>query len=160
MKKYIILLVGVLFAGISFGQNADLRVKGLKSSLDYTLDINKSETFLFKYSSDVVTDSDSIWTVTIGVDNKYDNLKSYLRVNCDKLTGTPKTTIYLRGKKFWDEATWTTIASKAWVTGAADTIINLENTTAAAYRFYQIGFVGTAGTYTFTPKVLEFHIAK
>lgn len=163
MKKLAYLLVLVLFASMTFAQNTDLRVSGLKSSLDFTLNPNpvvgSPATFAYAYVTTTVTDSDSIWYKTIGVDNKIDNLKAYTMVNVDRLTGTVTGVLYLQGKTFWDETAWTDIASST-ISTSSDTKVSLTSTTAQPYRFYRVYYKGSAGTYTFKPSVFEFNIAK
>lgn len=161
MKKLIYIAVLVLFAGAAFGQT-DLRVKGLSASLDYTFDVAKvgaPESFVYGYFTDVVSDSDSIWYKTIGINNKLDNYKAYTMINVDRLTGTVAGVLYLQGKTFWDETSWTNVASTT-ISTSSDTKVSLSYATASPFRFWRVYYIGTAGTYTFKPSTFEFCITK
>lgn len=161
MRKLVYIFVLVLCSSFVFGQQ-NLTVKGLKANLDYTLDIAKvgvPESFVFVYPTNTITDADSLWSKTIGVDNNIEALKAYAYINLDRLTGTVVGTFYLEAKTFWDATAWTETASST-VSTSSDTKVALTSATASPYRFYRVRFAGTNGTYTFKPSVFEFKISK
>lgn len=161
MRKLIFILSLVLLAGVSFGQQ-DLRVSGLKSSVDYTLNVIKAgapEKFVFEYPTTTLTDADSLWSRTIAIDNSLDPLKATAYINLDRLTGTVVGVFYLDAKTFWDETAWTNTASST-ISTSSDIKVTLTSATASPYRFYRVRFAGTNGTYTFKPSVFEFNVTK
>ena len=141
----------VLVAAISYGQT----VLEKKASVNKYLD-NTKDFYFYRAnpSADAISDTDSLWSYTFGVDKVYDVNKQYIRLTIDKLTGTPTTAITWSGKTFWDEA-WTTITTVNY-TGSADTTIVIDQSTAKHYRFYKLQHLGNSGTFTY--KILKTEV--
>ena len=148
MKKALLILFALLFMGIAYGQTI-YTVRNLKSDVDFYMDLNKDVTFLQVNGgvSDTVGIVDSTWVKTIGVDNVFDQLKTYGKMSFDSIKGAPHVTVTFEGKDFWDDASWTVILTKTWCGTSADTVLLFDGSTAKHYRFYRynVDFAVAAG---------------
>ncbi|MCK5139019.1 MAG: hypothetical protein KAQ85_04180 [Thermodesulfovibrionia bacterium] len=147
MKRFIIIFISLLLAGVSYGQS----VKSLKNTVNVYRDLSETENtywFRTKPAADTINQTDTIWSYTFGIDNLYDQNKQYLKIVLDSISGTPLTTITWQGKYFWDDAAWTTVSTVTWSGTTADTTLLIDQSTAKHYRFYRLYHDGD-GTGTF-----------
>jgi hypothetical protein len=138
MRKVLFSLIFVLSALISLGQTI-YTVKNVDALFDVKLDINRNKTFfqLNGGATQTVSQDDSTWTYTFCVDNLYDALKGYGKMDLDSLAGTPSVTVTLEAKYFYDDASWTTVLTKTWAGTTGDTTLIFDNSSAKAYRFFR-----------------------
>jgi hypothetical protein len=160
MRKFVFLIMSILIAFVAIGQQTDLRVSKLRSSLDAVLDLDKNQTYFYTYPTATVDTVDNTWSYTIGVDNSFDLTKQYVKVTLDSISGTPSVTTHLYGKTFWGDS-WTSIANVVWAGSSADTTFYITNATAVAYRFFSVGLIAdTTGNHVAKPSLIEFKLGK
>lgn len=148
MKKFLIILVSVLFAIVSYGQNADISASGKKSSTSTFFDMNEGITYRYFYggTADTLGVADTTYSYTYTVVNMDEQLEAECRVKLDSTSGTPTLNVALKGKFSWNDS-WTSIANADWAGTSSDTTLILQSTTAVPYRFYQV-YVDVDGTAT------------
>lgn len=138
MKKFILILALGIISLVTFGQEAGTYDK----KLDYTVSWSRN----VGSSTDILTTTDSLWSYTY-FKNSYKPLKYDVYLSLDKTGGTKNVVhVYLKAKKWNEEAAWTTLKTVNW-TGTADTVIILtESSTAGQYQYYKIDMVGANNT--------------
>ncbi len=148
MKRLVILLISFLFVAVGYGQT----VKSLRNTTDRYLPLTENETYWYraKPAPDTINETDTVWAYTFGIDNLVDQMKSYVRIDLDSVSGTPLTTVALSGKYFWDDAAWTSISTVSWFGTTGDTTLIIDQSTAKHYRFYKLSHDGDgAGTFKY-----------
>jgi uncharacterized protein YdeI (BOF family) len=129
MKKLfsILILACALFAQ-GYSQEA--------ATQDYSMGYNETW-FEFTSTSNATTATDSLWYYTVKKEAMRP-LKYDMYIHLDSVGGTNKRTVVtIEAKNHLDQASWTSIATKAWTTGK-DTAINLtESSTAKQYRYWR-----------------------
>ena len=98
-------------------------------------------------TTDVLKVADSIWSYTIWKDAvrplKYDTF-----LELDSTGGTKNNvTVTLLGKKWLDQAAWTTLKTATWVNGHDTTIVFTESSTAGQYQYYKLNIQGANDTF-------------
>lgn len=138
MKKFILILALGIISLVTFGQETGTYDK----KLDYTVSWSRN----VGSSTDILTTTDSLWSYTY-FKNSYKPLKYDVYLSLDKTGGTTNVVhVYLKAKKWNEEADWTTLKTVNW-TGTADTVIVLtESSTAGQYQYYKIDMVGADNT--------------
>jgi len=108
-------------------------------------------------ASDTISNNDTIYWVLVEGLQHYPTTQTYV-VHLDSVSGAPAVSIQLQGRVSTLEA-WTNIGSaKTWAGTTADTTITFANTTANRYRYYKIGFDGTATANKILVNSLEFKL--
>ena len=138
MKKFILILALGIISLVTFGQETGTYDK----KLDYTVSWSRN----VGSSTDLLTTTDSLWSYTY-FKNSYKPLKYDVYLSLDKTGGTANVVhVYLKAKKWNEDAAWTTLKTVNW-TGTADTVIVLtESSTAGQYQYYKIDMVGANNT--------------
>jgi hypothetical protein len=114
MKKLFILLILATISIMSYSQDKS-KTLGLQDYVyEYTLG-----------ASDTVSNNDTLWSAEL-LTNKIAPLLYNIKVKLTKVSGTPKSTVYLQGKLFSDD-TWVNITSLTYGGTTADTTINWSN---------------------------------
>lgn len=152
MKKLVLILLSVVFAVISYGQNVDL------VTVDFKFDVNKNLTY-YRYigtANDTIGIVDSTWAKTFSVANRYDALKQVVRVKVDEVAGTGNIPFVWQGKNFNSDA-WTTITTVTYKGGGSDTTFFFDQSTAKPYRFYRI-FGDVVGTTAQKLQMLDLEV--
>jgi hypothetical protein len=122
--------------------------------MSYSQDKSKTlglQDYVYEYTlgaSDTVSNNDTLWSAEL-LTNKIAPLLYNIKVKLTKVSGTPKSTVYLQGKLFSDD-TWVNITSLTYGGTTADTTIVISNTTANRYRYFKILVSRTAGTFKVT----------
>jgi len=147
MRKIGFILIALLFAAVSYGQNTALDANSLKNSTTTYFDMNENLNYRFAYgaTADTFGVTDSTFSYTFTVVNMDDQLEAECRIKLDSTSGTPTLNVALKGKFSWNDS-WTSIANSDWAGTSADTTIILQSGTAVPYRFYQIYIDVTATT--------------
>jgi hypothetical protein len=162
MRKLGFILIALLFAAVSYGQNTALDANSLKNSTSTYFDMNENLTYRFAYgaTADTFGIADSTFSYTFTVVNMDEQLEAECRVKLDSTSGTPTLNVALKGKFSWNDS-WTSIANADWAGTTSDTTLILQSTTAVPYRFYQI-FIDVDATVTQEAKLnlLELGVFK
>ena len=107
-------------------------------------------------STDKLLVGDSTWSYTVWKDAvrplRYD---TYLYL--DSTGGTSNhVTVTLLGKKWLDQASWTTLKTATWTGGHDTTIVLTESTTSGQYQYYKLNILGANDT--FLASITKFYI--
>jgi hypothetical protein len=146
MKNFIVALILLSCA---------LSVSAQESST-YDKTLGYSETYLeFTGSStDVLKVGDSTWCYTVWK-KSVRPLKYDVYMDLDSTGGTKNMmTITLLGKKWLDQAAWTTLKTQRYTLGRDTTFTFTESSTAGQYQFYKVNVVGDNDTFLMSIKKL------
>lgn len=155
MKRVLLLLVGIVFVSVSFGQS----VREKRNSVTQYMDVSDNVTYWYK-TNVTVTETDTLAAYTFGVDNLYDELKQYLSVKLTENSGTAAVNVKFQGKYFWDD-TWTDLKDATYAGTGTDTTILFDGSTAKHYRFYRLLLDGDGtGTFDVTMSKSELQFYK
>lgn len=147
MKKLVFILAALLIGMVSMGQS----VKTQKNLVDVVLDIGDNDSYFSKLS-DVITQTDTLKSYVIGVDNSPNALKQYVRVKLTENSGTAVVNVKVQGKVFWDES-YTDLADVDYTGTGSDTTIVFDGTSAHEMQWYKILIDGDgSGTFNVTAK--------
>jgi len=161
MRKALIIFASILFAVVSYGQNTDLTVKGVKSNFNTTFDIKDNVTFRYYYGSaaDTVSNNDSLWNYDVAIENLYDALDHELRIKLDSVSGSPAVTVTLQGKYSYNDS-YSSLGTATWAGTSSDTTIVITNGTNKNYRFLNILLDGTATAQKSKVNYIEIGVSK
>lgn len=146
MRKLAIILVSILFAVICYGQNDN--VYQHRNDVTKYLDLQKKKNTYWSYTgvaADTISSNDSTYNYSFGVDNIIDKISIAGFVQLDSVSGTPTTSVILKGKVFWDQD-WITLETETWAGTTGDTTLVFDYTTAKAWRFVKFEHDATATT--------------
>lgn len=164
MKRLIIVLVSLLFAVVSYGQNTPIGVESLKSTTDAYIDVEDSNnsSYVWKYgneTSDTLNASET-WDYQVTLIKNYDdNLKYEARAALDSISGTPTVDMILQGKYAWNDA-WTPLDTVSWTGTSSDTLMQIDYSSAVNYRFARILLSSDATAQKSQVERVEFGVYK